>query len=73
MRPAALCNPEREMPKATFLTTQLRESVPYLRDAGFRETANLLTAAADEIEALGPARQEARENERPHWKTASLQ
>ena len=39
--------------KPTYLTAQLRESVPYLRDAGWRETATLLVAAADEIEQLG--------------------
>jgi len=61
------------MSKATFLTTQLRESAPYLRDAGFRQTADLLMAAADEIEARGPAEPEANESERPRWKTASLQ
>jgi hypothetical protein len=38
--------------RATYLSVQLRESVPYLRDAGWRETATLLTAAADEIEQL---------------------
>ena len=40
------------MPKETFLSSQLRESSPYLVDAGFRETAKLLLAAADEIEML---------------------
>ena len=40
------------MPKETFLSSQLRESSPYLVDAGFRETAKLLWAAADEIEML---------------------
>ena len=40
------------MPKETFLSSQLRESSPYLVDAGFRETAKLLLAAADEIEIL---------------------
>ena len=40
------------MSKETFIAAQLRESAPYLRDAGFRETAKLLLAAADEIEAL---------------------
>jgi hypothetical protein len=38
--------------KPTFLSTQLRESAPYLKDAGFRQTATLLLAAADEIETL---------------------
>ena len=37
---------------ATALVTALRESCGYLRDAGYRETARLLVAAADEIEAL---------------------
>jgi hypothetical protein len=40
------------MQKATYLSSQLRESSPYLRDAGFKETAKLVTTAADEIEAL---------------------
>ncbi|MEA3095669.1 MAG: hypothetical protein QOJ04_7011 [Caballeronia sp.] len=35
-----------------YLTTQLRESAPYLKDAGWHQTATLVTAAADEIEAL---------------------
>ena len=38
--------------QATFLTTQLRESAPYLREAGSHQTAALLIAAADEIERL---------------------
>ena len=37
---------------ATFLTTLLRESAPYLREAGSHQTAALLIAAADEIERL---------------------
>jgi hypothetical protein len=36
----------------TYLSAQLRESAPYLKDAGFRQTATLLLAAADEIETL---------------------
>ena len=36
----------------TYLSAQLRESAPYLSDAGWRETAVLLTADADEIERL---------------------
>jgi len=36
----------------TYLSTQLREATPYLCDAGWRETATLLTLAADEIEHL---------------------
>jgi hypothetical protein len=38
--------------KATYLSAQLRESAPYLRDAGWRQTATLLVAAAEEIEEL---------------------
>jgi hypothetical protein len=34
---------------------RLRESAPYLRDAGWRQTADLLIAAADEIDALRAA------------------
>ena len=48
-------NTAHEIPavkQASYLSTQLRESVPYLRDAGWRETATLLTVAADEIEQL---------------------
>ena len=40
------------MSKPSYLTAQLRESVPYLQDAGWRQTATLLLAAADEIEEL---------------------
>ena len=40
------------MKQATYLSAQLRESAPYLRDSGWRETATLLTLAADEIEQL---------------------
>ena len=40
------------MANANFITTQLRESAPYLKDACFHETAKLLLAAADEIEQL---------------------
>jgi hypothetical protein len=40
------------MSKATYLTTQLRESAPYLKDAGWHESAKLVVAAANEIEAL---------------------
>ena len=40
------------MKKATHLSAQLRESAPYLKDAGWQQTATLLLAAADEIEAL---------------------
>jgi hypothetical protein len=40
------------MSKSTYLSAQLRESAPYLRDIGWRETADLLIAAAAEIEDL---------------------
>ena len=40
------------MTNRIFLTAQLRESAPYLQDAGFHESARLLLAAADEIENL---------------------
>lgn len=40
------------MSKSTYLSAQLRESAPYLRDIGWRETADLLIAAAAEIEEL---------------------
>ena len=36
----------------TYLTAQLRESAPYLEDAGLAQTATLLLAAAEEIERL---------------------
>jgi hypothetical protein len=35
--------------KQTYLSAQLRESAPYLKDAGFRQTASLLVTAADEM------------------------
>lgn len=37
---------------ATCLAAQLREAVPYLADAGWHQTAKLLTAAATESEHL---------------------
>jgi hypothetical protein len=37
---------------STALVTALRESCGYLHDAGYRETARLVTLAADEIERL---------------------
>jgi hypothetical protein len=40
------------MSKATYLTAQLRESAPYLRDAGWHQTAELVCEAADELETL---------------------
>jgi len=40
------------MPPESFLSAQLRESAPYLEDIGYRETARLLSAAADEIDML---------------------
>ena len=36
----------------TYLTAQLRESAPYVQDAGWHQTAALMIAAADEIEQL---------------------
>jgi hypothetical protein len=41
-----------QVKKETYLSSQLRESATYLKDAGFRQTATLLLAAADEIETL---------------------
>jgi hypothetical protein len=38
--------------KPSYLSAQLRETAPYLKDAGWQQTATLLFAAADEIEAL---------------------
>jgi hypothetical protein len=46
------CDPGRAMGKSSYLSAQLRESAPYLRDAGWHQTAALLIAAADEIEQL---------------------
>ena len=40
------------MHKSNYLSAQLRESAPYLRGAGWRQTAELLIAAANEIDAL---------------------
>jgi hypothetical protein len=40
------------MHKSAHLSAQLRESAPYLRDAGWDQTADLIIAAADEIDAL---------------------
>jgi len=36
--------------QACYLSAQLRESAPNLRDAGWQQTATLLMLAADEIE-----------------------
>ena len=41
-----------------FLTRELRESHPYLVDEGWRHVAELMTAAADEIERLNTRIQE---------------
>jgi hypothetical protein len=41
-----------DMHKSAYLSAQLRESAPYLRDAGWHQTADLIIAAADEIDAL---------------------
>jgi hypothetical protein len=41
-----------ELKKPTCLSTQLRETAPYHMDAGWRQTATLLLAAADEVETL---------------------
>jgi hypothetical protein len=38
--------------ESMYISVMLRESAPYLRDAGWRETAQLLIAAAQEIEEL---------------------
>ena len=38
--------------KTTYLSAQLRESAPYLKEAGWRQTASLIDAAADELERL---------------------
>lgn len=37
---------------STALVSALRESVGYLCDSGYRQTARLMVAAADEIERL---------------------
>jgi hypothetical protein len=39
------------------LVVQLRESLGYLRDGGYHQTAQLVAAAADEIERLHRERQ----------------
>ena len=44
--------PGPSVKQATYLSAQLRDSAPYLRDIGWRETATLITWAADEIEEL---------------------
>jgi hypothetical protein len=40
------------MSDANLITTQLRESASYLVDQGWHQTAELVIAAADEIESL---------------------
>ena len=67
------------MAKPTYLTSQLRESAPYLKDAGWHETSKLVSAAADELEALrlvveelrpeGPAPQANENQEMPERST----
>jgi hypothetical protein len=42
----------REGNMSTPLVTTLRESCDYLRDGGYHQTAELMTAAANEIERL---------------------
>ena len=37
---------------STALVTTLRESIGYLRDDGYHQTASLMAAAADELERL---------------------
>jgi hypothetical protein len=37
---------------ASYLTSQLRESAPYMKDAGWHQSAALILAAATEIERL---------------------
>jgi hypothetical protein len=49
---AALLARVFQVKKQTYLSAQLRESAPYLKDAGFRQAATLMLAAADEIETL---------------------
>ena len=38
--------------RETYLSAQWREAAPYLKDSGWRKTATLLLAAADQIERL---------------------
>ena len=40
------------MQKSNYLSAQLRESAPYLKDAGWHQVATLIIVAADEIETL---------------------
>lgn len=44
--------------RSTFLLRELRESRLYLADAGWRHVAELMAAAADEIEQLNARIQE---------------
>ena len=53
------------MSKPTYLSAQLRESAPYLRDAGWHQTADLLLASADEIERLRRQLEEERALKQP--------
>ena len=53
------------MAKPTYLSAQLRESAPYLKDAGWHDTASLMTAAADEIEALRQRIEELQSDSKP--------
>jgi hypothetical protein len=55
------------MAKPDYLSAQLRESAPYLKDAGWHDTAILMTAAADEIEALRQRVSELERERRPIW------
>jgi hypothetical protein len=48
--------------KPTYLTAQLRESAPYLKDAGWDDTARLLITAAAEIEHLKARQSDGRES-----------
>ena len=56
------------MTTQTYLTAQLRDSAPYLKDGGWKETAKLLLVAADEIEALRKRLHELEPASAPqHW------
>jgi hypothetical protein len=49
---AVFCLTLRKGSMSTPLVTALRESCGYLCDGGYRQTAQLMTLAADEIERL---------------------